>query len=180
VVDAVVVGSFLISLLRHADRVGIACQAQLANIIAPIRTVAGGDAWRQPIFFPFADVARLARGQVLRVELRGPSVETAGQGQTPLVTATATHDPETGQTAVFLAHRGRDGATNIEVDLRALGDVVVLEHRELCDDDVRATNDAAHPDRVAPRPGKGANLEQGRLVLSLPPVSWTALRIGAP
>ena len=35
VVDAVVVGSFLITLLRHADRVAIACQAQLVNVIAP-------------------------------------------------------------------------------------------------------------------------------------------------
>ena len=37
-VDAVVVGDLLITLLRHADRVGVACQAQLANVIAPIRT----------------------------------------------------------------------------------------------------------------------------------------------
>ena len=34
VADAVVVGSLLITLLRHADRVGIACQAQLVNVIA--------------------------------------------------------------------------------------------------------------------------------------------------
>ena len=50
VVDAVVVGSYLISLLNHADRVAIACQAQLVNIIAPILTEPGGRAWRQTIF----------------------------------------------------------------------------------------------------------------------------------
>ncbi|GAA4229728.1 alpha-L-arabinofuranosidase [Streptosporangium album] len=33
---AAVVGSLLITLLNHADRVGIACQAQLANVIALI------------------------------------------------------------------------------------------------------------------------------------------------
>ncbi len=38
VVDAVVVGSLLITLLRHADRVRIACLAQLVNVIAPIRS----------------------------------------------------------------------------------------------------------------------------------------------
>jgi alpha-N-arabinofuranosidase len=41
VADAVVVGSLLITLLRHADRVGIACQAQLVNVIAPILTQGG-------------------------------------------------------------------------------------------------------------------------------------------
>src|SRR6266568_1777948 len=66
VTDAVVVGSFLISLLSHADRVAIACQAQLANVIAPIRTEPGGPAWRQTTFYPFAQAAKLALGTALR------------------------------------------------------------------------------------------------------------------
>ena len=36
--DALLVGSMLITLLRHADRVKIACIAQLVNVIAPIMT----------------------------------------------------------------------------------------------------------------------------------------------
>ena len=42
VTDAVVVGTFLNSLLRHGDRVKIANQAQLVNVIAPILTEPGG------------------------------------------------------------------------------------------------------------------------------------------
>ncbi|HET6985056.1 MAG TPA: alpha-L-arabinofuranosidase C-terminal domain-containing protein, partial [Kribbella sp.] len=38
VTDAVVLGNLLISLLRHTDRVAVACLAQLANVIAPIMT----------------------------------------------------------------------------------------------------------------------------------------------
>ena len=44
--DALLVGSMLITLLRHADRVNIACMAQLVNVIAPIMTSDTG-AWRQ-------------------------------------------------------------------------------------------------------------------------------------
>lgn len=51
VTDAVVVGTFLNSLLRHGDRVKIANQAQLVNVIAPIRSEEGGPAWRQSIFW---------------------------------------------------------------------------------------------------------------------------------
>ena len=47
--DALLVGSLLITLLRHADRVKIACLAQLVNVIAPIMTADGGPAWRQTI-----------------------------------------------------------------------------------------------------------------------------------
>src|SRR5690606_30121195 len=65
--DAVVVGDMLISLLRHADRVTAASQAQLVNVIAPIMTEPGGPAWRQTTFHPFARTAEAARGDVLRV-----------------------------------------------------------------------------------------------------------------
>jgi alpha-N-arabinofuranosidase len=52
--DALVVGCMLITLLKNADRVKIACLAQLLNVIAPIMTEPGGAAWRQTIFYPFA------------------------------------------------------------------------------------------------------------------------------
>ena len=46
-----------------------ACLAQLVNAIAPILTETGGPAWRQTIFWPFADFSNLGRGEVL--QLRG-------------------------------------------------------------------------------------------------------------
>ena len=63
VTDAVVVGTLLNSLLRHGDRVSIANQAQLVNVIAPIRSEENGPAWRQTIFWPFARMAALAPGR---------------------------------------------------------------------------------------------------------------------
>ena len=45
--DALLVGSMLITLLRHADRVKM-CLAQLVNVIAPIMTSDTG-AWRQTL-----------------------------------------------------------------------------------------------------------------------------------
>ena len=55
-----------------ADRVHIACQAQLVNVIAPIRTEPGGPAWRQSTFDPFAATARHARGDVLLTHVDSP------------------------------------------------------------------------------------------------------------
>ena len=39
--DALLVGLMLITLLKHADRVKMACLAQLVNVIAPIMTEKG-------------------------------------------------------------------------------------------------------------------------------------------
>ncbi|MBN9182597.1 MAG: alpha-N-arabinofuranosidase, partial [Microbacterium sp.] len=105
VLDGVVVGSLLISLLRHADRVTSASLAQLVNVIAPIMTEPGGPAWRQTTFFTFAVTSALARGRTLELKLDGPAYDTALYGSVPLVDAVATHDPETSSTAVFLVNR---------------------------------------------------------------------------
>src|SRR4029077_15483522 len=85
VTDAVVVGSLLISLLSHADRVTAACLAQLVNVIAPIMTEPGGPAWRQTTFYPFADASRYSRGQVLQVQLQSPTYDTAKHGTVPVL-----------------------------------------------------------------------------------------------
>src|SRR5690606_42120853 len=66
VADAIVLGSLLIPLLANLDRVASASLAQLVNVIAPIMTAPGGDAWRQTTFFPFSVTSRLASGDVLR------------------------------------------------------------------------------------------------------------------
>ena len=57
------------SLLNHADRVKVACLAQLVNVIAPIMTETGGPAWRQTIFYPFAQMSQFGRGRVLRTKV---------------------------------------------------------------------------------------------------------------
>ena len=62
--DALVVGCILNTFIRRADRVRIACIAQLVNAIAPITTEAGGRAFRQTIFYPYMLASRYGRGEV--------------------------------------------------------------------------------------------------------------------
>ena len=127
VADAVVVGSLLISLLRHSDRVTVACQAQLVNVIAPIRTEPGGPAWRQTIFHPFALTARLARGDGAagRARARRP-YDTARYGAVPVVDAVATHDEDTGDVTVFAVNRDLTEPVDLAVPLTAFPQLDVL------------------------------------------------------
>src|SRR5262245_2130177 len=73
--DALAFGGACIALLNHADRVKSACLAQLVNAIAPIMTETGGPAWKQTIFFPFADMSNLGRGRVLQSRVDSPTYE---------------------------------------------------------------------------------------------------------
>ena len=174
--DAVVVGNLLISLLRHSDRVAVACLAQLTNVIAPIMTEPDGPAWRQPTFYPFAITSRLAAGQVLRVETTSPTVTTEKFGEVPAVDAVATYD-EAGRLAVFLVNRSVDTPIEVTVDTSRTPVTGVLEALSMHDSDRQAVNSAEHPDRVTPQQNDSVQVGDGRVTVTLPAISWTALSL---
>ncbi len=177
VVDAVVFGSLLISLIRHADRVTAASLAQLVNVIAPIMTEPGGPAWRQTTFYPFAVTSRLAQGVTLELKLDCPTYSTGRYGEVPVVDAVATCDAESGETSVFLVNRSLDEEVTIDIDVRLLGAVTLSHVESLWDEDIHAANTLRDPERVGLRPNETARLEDGTVTITLPPVSWTALTL---
>ena len=178
VADAVVVGSLLISLLKHADRVTSASLAQLVNVIAPIMTEPGGRAWRQTTFFPFATTSRLARGRALEVALESPAYETTTYGTVPLIDAVATHDDATGRTAVFVVNRSQDAVAAVTVDVAALGAVAIASVQTLADADSSAANTVDEPERVGLAHNTSASIADGHIEVTLPPISWTAIELG--
>jgi alpha-N-arabinofuranosidase len=179
VADAVVVGNLLISMLRHADRVRIGCLAQLVNVIAPIRTDAGGPAWRQTIFYPFALTSRHGRGTSLHANVDGAMTTTSWFGDTPLVDAAATLD-EAGTVSVFVVNRDQSDSVALSVDTRAMPELAVAEHTALHDQDGDAVNTVAAPDRVVPRRLTDVKIGDGQLEAILPPMSWNMLRLRTP
>jgi alpha-N-arabinofuranosidase len=177
VVDAVVVGSLLISILKHADRVGCACQSILVNASAPIRTEPGGAAWRQAIFHPISLTARHARGDVLRIEVAGPSLETDKYGSVPTVDAVATLDGG-GGLALFAVNRHPSESVELTVGLGAGAAQSLIEELVVADPDPHAVNTRQAPDRVVPRAGGSSTIRDGQLITILAPASWTMVRFG--
>jgi alpha-N-arabinofuranosidase len=161
VAEAVIFGSLILSLLRHADRVRIGNLAQLVNVIAPIMTVPSGPAWRQTIFYPFQDFSRHGRGEVIFSRVESPTYTTKEFGEVPYVDAVAVRDGNT--ITVFAINRHLTEALTL-----TLGQPII-EHLTLTDPDPLATNTAEHPDRVTPCPAPQPG--------TLPPISWNVLRL---
>lgn len=179
VADAVVVGSLLITLLKHSDRVRIACMAQLVNVIAPIMTEPGGDAWRQTTFFPFSLTAQHARGNVIRCEVTSESHQTIQHGSVPDVVAVATHNPADDSAAIFLVNRNATSPVRVSVDLSSMPGLKVSEALVLHDPDPYASNSPTHPNRVVPLLLEGVQQNGSQLVVELPPASWSMVRLAA-
>ncbi|MDQ3525580.1 MAG: alpha-L-arabinofuranosidase, partial [Chloroflexota bacterium] len=177
VADAVVVGSLLITLLRHADRVAIGCQAQLVNVIAPILTRDGGPAWRQTIFHPFAQVTQWARGEVLRLETSAEHYSTEKYGDVSILDVTATYDEENGTVTVLCVNRSTTEPVHLDADVRAFPGCRVEAATVLHDTDHHAHNTERHPDLITPRNHQDVAVVEDRLQGVLPPVSWTVIRL---
>ena len=168
--DAVVVGSLLQTILAHADSVSIAALAQLVNVIGPIRTEPDAAAWRQTTFYPFAAAARSAGWTVLPTAASSPEV-----------LVTVTRSPDGAEHRVYLTNRDQVHTHRVRIPLASLGgldgldglggidigDAWTLHH-----DDPHATNTQSAPTRVAPTPAAVA-VEGASVLIEVPPISWT-------
>ena len=172
--DALVVGCLLNSLLRHADRVKIACLAQLVNVIAPIMTEDGGSAWKQTIYWPFYYASRYGRGTALDVRLDCGFYENAEYCEVPWLDASAVLSPDGNGISVFVVNRSSDTALPVDFRLAGFDNFRIVERIELSGYDKKIVNTAANPDAVAP---KNVKFDANSTELALPPLSWTMVRL---
>jgi alpha-N-arabinofuranosidase len=169
VTDAVVAGTLLHALLRRCDRVTVGCQAQLVNVLGLLRSEPGGPAWAQTIALPFTEIRTAAVGESLQVAVGGDRLDTRRYGDVAAVDAAATWDEETRSLALFVANRDPAAATTVDVVLAGFGELAVSGARTLS-----AAADAS--ERLRPLPG--CTPTDGGLHLALPPLSWSAVRLG--
>ncbi|MBY0219512.1 alpha-N-arabinofuranosidase [Paenibacillus illinoisensis] len=175
--DALLVGCMLISMLKHADRVKMACLAQLVNVIAPIMTDTGGAAWRQTIFYPFMHASVFGRGTALVPLIQSAKYDTKQITDVPYLEGIAVHNEEQGEVTVFAVNRHLEDSLQLEVDLRSFGQCSLLEHIVLESDDLKAVNTAAQPNRVAPHNRGGAEVSGTQVTASLAKASWNVIRL---
>ena len=177
--DALVVGGMVNTLLRHADRVKIACLAQLVNVIAPLMTNSSG-LYRQTIYYPYAWGLHYAKGAVLEVLIDEPSTyEVSGVGQVPHLDITGTIDPKTGAVALFVLNRDLHNARQLDLTWEGNGPGSAQNAWVLTGDDLKAVNGFDAPDRVKPRAADKPSTSGGRTRIEVPPRSYSVFQWGS-
>lgn len=173
--DALLCGSILITFLRNADRVKIACLAQLVNVIAPIMTRNGGGCWAQTTYWPLLHASKYGRGTALRAIVDSPVYDCRDFEAVPTIDATASLGDD-GSVTVFCVNRDLQEDFKLEIDLRAFGKLRLEEHILLHHDDVKAVNTEENPDNVSPAAGPGGEMDSGRAAIRVPALSWNVIR----
>ena len=172
--DALLVGCILNTLIRNADRVKVACLAQLVNVIAPIMTRNGGGCWAQTIYYPFLHASKYGRGTSLQVKVDSPFYDSKDFQRVPLVDASAVMG-EDGRVTVFCVNRDLKEDFALDIDLRAFGKLRPEEHILLHHDDVKAVNTEENPGNVAPVSVPTSAVDGGKTQVKLPALSWNVL-----
>ena len=174
--DALLVGSILITMLRHADRIKIGCLAQLVNVIAPIMTSDTG-AWRQTIFYPYMHAATLGQGTVLNTIVKSPVYEAKQYGEAPYLDCVVVENPEKEELVIFAVNKDLEEDMEVTLDLRQYADYQVKEHILMQNDDLKAVNTEENPNNVAPKTGGNSKVDDGILTAVLEKKSWNVIRL---
>ncbi|MFE0420868.1 alpha-L-arabinofuranosidase C-terminal domain-containing protein, partial [Streptomyces tendae] len=174
--DALLVGCMLITMLKHADRVKIACLAQLVNVIAPIMTEENGPAWKQTIFYPYMHASVYGRGVALNPVISSPKYDSKDFTDVPTLESTAVYNEENEELTIFAVNRDLQEGLLLECDLRSFEGYKVIEHIVLENDDIKQTN-SARAEAVKPHTNGDAAISGGQLAAMLPKLSWNVIRL---
>jgi len=169
--DALVVGGLIISLLRHCDRVRLACLAQLVNDIAPLVTNAEG-VLRQTIYYPYAWVLKYGRGNVLNLAVESESYEAREIGRVPYIDIAGIFEAASGSTTLLILNRDMVKGREVDIVWRESAPARVADCQVLTGPDLKAYNSFEAPNRVIPRPLESPKAGP-RMVFQLPPHSYT-------
>ncbi len=190
--DALLVGCMLITFLRHADRVRIACLAQLINTIAPIMTETGGSSWCQTTYYPFMHASLYGRGIVLSPVIRTDSykvkyerstnfwttqmgLEKTGTREIPYIEAIAVVNGN--DLTIFAVNKNLSSPCDFSCEMRGTGGFDVTEHIVMEHADIKAKNSVKTPFNVKPHSGGDAKAGEDTIRATLPPHSWNVIRL---
>jgi alpha-N-arabinofuranosidase len=173
--DALLVGGLINSLIRNADRVKLACLAQLVNVIAPIMTNADG-LLRQTIYYPYSWALQFAKGTVLELLVESSTYEVSGMDQVAHVDVAGSLDRSAGQLSLFLLNRDLSKSHDVEVLWEDAAPARVISASVLTGDDLKAVNSFSAPQRVVPHAFTVPASSGGRTKFELPARSYNVVQ----
>jgi len=173
--DALLVGGLINSLMRNADRVKIACLAQLINVIAPIMTDANG-ILQQTIYYPYSWALQYAKGAVLELLVQSSTYEVSGLDQVAHVDVAGSLDHGEGKLSLFILNRDLSKARDVEVVWEDAAPGRVISASMLTGDDLKASNTFAAPRRVIPQSFSAPASGNGRTRFEVPAHSYTVVQ----
>ena len=117
------------------------------------------------------------RGRALRVLVDSPCHDNRQPGAVPYLETVARRDDGSDTLTVRAVNRHMQESLILNIDLRSVDDIGVVEHRSLEQENHKATSSIWEPDNLLPHTRGNASINDRRLSAELPGLSWNVIRL---
>lgn len=174
--DALVFSGMLCTILNNADRIKIACLAQLVNALSPIHTEKGGGVLKHTTFYPFMQVCQYGKGVVIKNLMSCDNFVTGKYGEVPTIHSSTTYDAENNKLTFFSINYDQENDIILKLRIDAFGPLEVIEHSVMSGNDLFASNTFEEPNKVIPRLNPIEKSIGEEFDIILPKLSWNVVR----
>lgn len=174
--DALMVGSMLITLLRHCDRIKVACIAQLVNVIAPIMTKTGGGVFEQTIFYPFMHLSNYGKGVALLPLIDCPKYDCKEFTDVPYLESIATYDEENEEMVIFCVNKSLDENALLSVNMLDFEGYKPVEFISM-DGYNKKDENSLEEIKVKPHENELPVIDDSVMEVDMNPLSWNVIRL---
>lgn len=173
--DALVVGDYIITMLKLADRIKIGCMAQLVNVLGPFMTDSEGNLLKQTTYYPYSDACRYGRGEVLMPKVLCDKFSVISKGveikNVDYISCAAAESEDA--VAIFLLNRSREDDFDCQIDISGMKYKQIFAN-ELYHEDIKAINSIDEPENVSYKPLE-VQVDDAQLTVSLKKHSWNVI-----
>lgn len=174
--DALAFASMMMSIIRRADRIKIACQSLLVNTGPLIIAMKNGKAFANAIYYPFMHISKYGRGDVIQTVINSPVYGTEEFEEVPIIDSLAVYNEELGELTFFVVNRS-SSQVEMDLDVRDFGKIELNEHIYMSHENITAANTEENPNNVIPGKYIFTKIEGGHVLSVLPQYSWNVIRI---
>lgn len=172
--DTLLFGSMLLSIIRHSDRIKIACQSLLVNTIPLILTDAGGKAWVNPTYYPMMHASLYGRGTLMHTKVDCEKYDSEAFTDVPTIDHVVVRNDNS--MTIFVVNRINEEAL-LTCETQGLNLSNIIEHISLSSQKLSDINCRDDVDRVSPKLVNNSIIEENGVVSKIAPYSWNVIRV---
>lgn len=173
--DTLLFASMMMTMLKNADRVKIACQSLLTNISACIMTTTGGEVWVQPIYYVFSMLSQHTRGCVLTDCVSGTTYDTEDFENVPILDQVCIYDKRERELKLFFVNRG-DTVSSVEVKAQGFALEEVVECVSVTAKNLKDNNKDDHT-LIVPKKIENIAVSEDKITGEILPYSFEMVRV---
>lgn len=176
--------SVIMEMLRHADRVKIACSTSGLAVAAATNRE---NTWKGAAYYPWADLKKYGKGVSLTTKVECEKYDLPSyaidnvhkyheQDQVDYIDSAAAYDEENGELTVFIINRDWEETADFTLDVTGLEGYEFAGHYEMYSEDKEARNSYENPNALLPVKNESTKACGTKVEASLHQLSWNVFR----